>query len=55
MGTGGCDMDKTYMGPKLTQGEDGKYSISLEFIKGMLEWFKNGKPLPKRFVRMIVL
>lgn len=40
------------MGPKLTQGEDGKYSISLEFIKGMLEWYKTGKPLPKRFVEI---
>lgn len=48
---GGCDLDKAYAGPKLPQDEDGKYTISLEFIKGMLEWFKEGKTLPRRSAR----
>jgi hypothetical protein len=51
---GGCDVDKAYAGPKLTL-ENGKYSITLEFIKGMIEWFKAGKALPKRYVWEIVL
>ncbi|KAF8070643.1 phosphoprotein phosphatase [Lyophyllum atratum] len=51
---GGCDVDKTYTGPKLTL-ENGKYSITLEFIKAMIEWFKDGKMLPKRYVWEIVL
>lgn len=51
---GGCDMDKTYEGPKLTL-EDGKYKITKEFVKGMIQWFKDGKALPKRYVWEIVL
>ncbi len=47
---GGCDLDKTYDGPKLAVGEDGKYQINVEFIKGMIEWFKAGKTLPRRYV-----
>jgi serine/threonine-protein phosphatase 5 len=43
-------MDRTYLGPKLPQNEDGKYGINLEFIQGMLEWFKVGKALPRRSV-----
>lgn len=49
--SGGCDLDKAYAGPKLPQDEDGKYTINLEFIKGMLEWFKEGKTLPRRSAR----
>ncbi|KAG5648620.1 hypothetical protein DXG03_003231 [Asterophora parasitica] len=51
---GGCDVEKTYAGPKLAQ-EDGKFKITLEFIKAMIEWFKEGKMLPKRYVWEIVL
>ncbi|THG99379.1 hypothetical protein EW026_g2977 [Hermanssonia centrifuga] len=47
--------DKTYDGPKLAVGEDGKYQINVEFIKGMIEWFKAGKTLPRRYVWEIVL
>ena len=50
---GGCDLDKAYTGPKLPQGEDGKYTIDLNFIKEMLEWFKEGKTLPRRPVEFI--
>lgn len=51
---GGCDLDKTYTGPKLEQ-VDGKYQITEQFIKEMIEWFKEGKTLPKRYVWEIVL
>ncbi|KAK0225893.1 phosphoprotein phosphatase [Armillaria fumosa] len=51
---GGCDVEATYSGPKLTL-TDGKYGITLSFIKDMIEWFKNGKTLPKRYVWEIVL
>ncbi|KAL1695550.1 Metallo-dependent phosphatase-like protein [Schizophyllum commune] len=53
--TGGCDLDKGYAGPKLPQDEDGKYTITLEFVRAMIEWFKDGKALPKRYVWEIVL
>ncbi|KAF8639532.1 hypothetical protein AX17_001437 [Amanita inopinata Kibby_2008] len=51
---GGCEVDKTYTGPKLPVN-DGKYSITHEFVKDMIQWFKNGKTLPKRYVWEIVL
>lgn len=47
-------MDKTYTGPKLPC-EDGKYGITLEFVREMIEWFKDGKTLPKRYVWEIAL
>lgn len=47
-------MDKAYAGPVLPQ-EDGKYHITIEFIREMIEWFKAGKALPKRYVWEIVL
>ena len=53
--TGGCDLDKGYAGPKLPQDEDGKYTITLEFVRAMIKWFKDGKALPKRYVWEIVL
>lgn len=46
--SGGCDLDKSYEGPKLPQSEDGKFSITLDFIHAMIEWFKAGKTLPRR-------
>jgi serine/threonine-protein phosphatase 5 len=52
--SGGCDVDKTYAGPKL-EAEDGKFKITHEFVKAMIEWFKDGKTLPKRYVWEIVL
>ncbi|KAF7315458.1 Serine/threonine-protein phosphatase [Mycena indigotica] len=51
---GGCEVEKTYAGPKL-ELTDGKYSITHDFIKAMIEWFKQGKTLPKRYVWEIVL
>lgn len=35
--------------------ENGKYSITHAFIKGMIQWFKDGKTIPKRYVWEIVL
>ncbi|KAG7446306.1 protein phosphatase 5 [Guyanagaster necrorhizus] len=51
---GGCDVETTYSGPKLPL-TDGKYGITPSFIKDMVEWFRNGKNLPKRYVWEIVL
>ncbi|KAJ7163600.1 phosphoprotein phosphatase [Mycena crocata] len=51
---GGCDVEKTYAGPKLSL-VDAKYDITHEFITGMIQWFKDGKALPKRYVWEIVL
>ncbi|KIY44446.1 protein phosphatase 5 [Fistulina hepatica ATCC 64428] len=51
---GGCDVEKDYDGPRLPE-EDGKYSITLEFILQMIAWFKDGKNLPRRYVWEIVL
>lgn len=51
---GGCEVDKTYDGPKLTM-EDGKFKITREFVNDMIAWFKDGKALPKRYVWEIVL
>ncbi|KAJ7072106.1 Metallo-dependent phosphatase-like protein [Mycena amicta] len=52
---GGCEVEKTYAGPKLPISDGGKYSITHDFIKAMIEWFKEGKALPKRYVWEIVL
>lgn len=46
---GGCELDKNYTGPKLSL-VDGIYKITIEFILEMLEWFKQGKTLHRRFV-----
>ncbi|KAF7306087.1 Serine/threonine-protein phosphatase [Mycena chlorophos] len=51
---GGCEVEKAYAGPILPFA-DGKYSITHEFITSMIEWFKQGKTLPKRYVWEIVL
>lgn len=51
---GGCELDKTYTGPKLPYG-DGQHDIALDFIHEMIEWFKGGKTLPKRYVWEIAL
>ncbi|KAF9454022.1 Metallo-dependent phosphatase [Macrolepiota fuliginosa MF-IS2] len=50
----GCELDKTYTGPQLSY-EDGKYGITLDFVREMIQWFKDGKALPKRYVWEIAL
>ncbi|KAL5507514.1 PPT1 [Sanghuangporus vaninii] len=55
-----CQVDKSYTGPHLpTVPSDGKaktaYTISLQFIRDMLAWFKEGKSLPKRYVWEIAI
>lgn len=52
---GGCDVDKNYTGPKLETLEGGKFGITLEFVKSLTQWFKDGKTLPRRYVWEIVL
>ncbi|TFY81347.1 hypothetical protein EWM64_g2659 [Hericium alpestre] len=52
---GHCDVDKDYRGPKLEVDESGKYHITLEFLRSMIQWFKDGKALPRRYVWEIVL
>lgn len=54
MFAGGCDIERTYDGPKLPQRENGEYYMSREFIHAMIEYFKSGKTLPKRCVRGLV-
>ncbi|KAJ7268789.1 Metallo-dependent phosphatase-like protein [Mycena haematopus] len=51
---GGCEVEKTYAGPKLPFADE-KYSITHEFVTAMIQWFKDGKTLPKRYVWEIVL
>ncbi|KAJ3571693.1 hypothetical protein NP233_g3592 [Leucocoprinus birnbaumii] len=51
---GGCDMDKSYGGPELLY-KDGKYGITLKFVRDMIQWLKDGKTLPKRYVWEIAL
>ncbi|OJA13066.1 hypothetical protein AZE42_01901 [Rhizopogon vesiculosus] len=52
---GGCDVEKAYAGPHLSSAEDGKYVMTEEFIKGMIDWFKSGKNLPRRYAWEIIL
>jgi hypothetical protein len=35
--------------------EDGKFIITLKFIKDMIAWFKEGKTLPRRYAWEIIL
>ena len=52
---GGCEVEKTYSGPQLSTGDDGKYVMTEDFIKGMIDWFKSGKNLPRRYAWEIIL
>ncbi|KAL6310377.1 Metallo-dependent phosphatase-like protein [Sparassis latifolia] len=52
---GGCELDRDYSGPKLPLVEGGKYSINHEFITAMIQWFKDGHSLPRRYVWEIIL
>jgi len=61
--TGGCDQsDSSYTGPHLpiiaelsSEKKQPTYGITKEFVENMLEWFKKGKTLPRRYVWEIVL
>lgn len=52
---GSCEVEKTYEGPKLETTDDGKYKITIEFIRSMMQWFKDAKALPRRYAWEIVL
>ena len=41
-------MDKVYAGPVLPTTDDGKFTVNIEFVRKMIEWFKDGKSLPRR-------
>jgi serine/threonine-protein phosphatase 5 len=51
---GGCEIDKGYNGPKM-EIVDGQYHITLDFVRSMIQLFKDGKSLPRRYVWEIVL
>jgi len=50
-----CEVEKTYKGPQLDTTDDGKYKITMEFIRSMIQWFKDGNTLPRRYAWEIVL
>ena len=52
---GACEVEKPYEGPKLEKTDDGKYQITIEFIRSMIQWFKDGKTLPRRYAWEIIL
>ncbi|OCH95131.1 protein phosphatase 5 [Obba rivulosa] len=52
---GACEVDRDYTGPKLPVVEGGKFGINIQFIRDMIQWFKDGKALPKRYVWEILL
>ncbi|KAA1106573.1 hypothetical protein PGT21_036278 [Puccinia graminis f. sp. tritici] len=51
---GACELDSSYTGPMLEKTGNG-WKPSLKFIEEMLEWFKAGKTLPKRWIYEIIL
>ncbi|KAL0068795.1 Palmitoyl-protein thioesterase 1 [Marasmius tenuissimus] len=51
---GGCFVEKDYAGPVLPQEND-RFTITIEFVRGMIQWFKDGKKLPRRYVWEIVM
>lgn len=59
---GSCSLDPSYAGPRPTapsandeDGENGRWTLTPEFIQEMVEWFRAGKALPKRLVWEIIL
>jgi serine/threonine-protein phosphatase 5 len=48
-------VENSYTGPKLDSLDQGKFGISLQFVQSMIQWFKDGKTLPRRYVWEIVL
>ncbi|TBU56375.1 Metallo-dependent phosphatase-like protein, partial [Dichomitus squalens] len=52
---GGCDVDKSYTGPVLPTDDNGKFTIDIQFVRDMIQWFKDGKSIPRRYVWEIAL
>ena len=50
---GGCEIEAGYSGPELPS-KDGKHYMTEEFIDQMIQWFKEGKNLAKRYAWEIV-
>ncbi len=42
-------MDKGYAGPVLPTNDDGKFTINVQFVRDMIQWFKDGKSIPRRY------
>ncbi|KAI6046039.1 phosphoprotein phosphatase [Pisolithus marmoratus] len=55
IGEGNCDVERDYTGPKMQKSEDGKYTITQGFITQMIDWFKQGKKITRRFAWEIIL
>ncbi|KAG9005247.1 hypothetical protein FRB94_001665 [Tulasnella sp. JGI-2019a] len=59
---GGCNLDTGYTGPKLDSmppsdpaSKKSTYKITDTFVKEMIEWYRSGKALPRRYIWEIVL
>lgn len=52
---GGCDVEKGYAGPVLPTNDDGKFTINIQFVRDMIQWFKDGKSIPRRYAWEILL
>ena len=52
-----CPVEADYAGPRpqAPADETGSWTPTIEFVEGMVEWFKQGKTLPRRLVWEIVL
>ncbi|KAI6110627.1 phosphoprotein phosphatase [Pisolithus croceorrhizus] len=55
IGEGGCEVESDYTGPKMQKSEDGKFTITQGFVTQMIDWFKEGKKIPRRFAWEIIL
>jgi serine/threonine-protein phosphatase 5 len=61
IGDGGCEVDKSYTGPALeklpatSSTKQHSYTISQEFIDQMIEYFKTGKCIARRYAWEIIL
>ncbi|KAM5532863.1 hypothetical protein V8D89_013504 [Ganoderma adspersum] len=52
---GGCDVEKGYTGPILPTNDDGKFTINVQFMRDMIQLFKDGKSIPRRYAWEILL
>ncbi|KAG8720646.1 hypothetical protein FRC09_009214 [Ceratobasidium sp. 395] len=52
---GGCDVDAAYKGLHLPKDVDGNYTIDQAFMDSMIEAFKDGKSIHKRYAWEIIL
>lgn len=48
-------MEKGYAGPILPTNDDGKFIINIQFVRDMIQWFKDGKSIPRRYRRLLLM